>query len=229
MRVQVVADATDRDGGYVAEHLVDLGAELVELDRDALPAFADLERPDLVLLLGSARAAHDRAQREVVEAESIHVRVALALGVPVMGICYGAQLMARALGGTSWRADAPELGWQRVDTTDHRLCPEGPWGQMHSDVFAPGPTSRVLGTSWRGPQCFVDDSFGARAIAWQFHPEVTPQTYERWVREAYYGDTSVDAKNLVQQARSNAASSRNRAHDLVEAALAYLGVDATTL
>ncbi len=95
---------------------------------------------------------------------------------------------------------------------------------MHSDVFSPGPTSKVLGTSWRGPQCFVDDTFGARAIAWQFHPEVTAPTFERWVREAYYGDTEVDAKDLIQQARDNAASSRNRAHDLVDSALDYLGV-----
>ena len=141
-----------------------------------------------------------------------------------MGICYGAQLMARAFGGTSYRADEPELGWQRVDTIEHRLCPEGPWAQMHSDVFSPGPTSKVLGTSWRGPQCFIDDTFGARAIAWQFHPEVTAPTFERWVREAYYGDTEVDAKDLIQQARDNAASSRNRAHDLVDSALDYLGV-----
>lgn len=224
MQVHVIADVDDPEGGYFTERLVALGASFVDHDRDNLPVFADVERPDVILLLGSNRAAHDREHRDVVKAESAFVRAALAQGVPVMGICYGAQLMARAFGGTSYRADEPELGWQRVDTTEHRLCPEGPWAQMHSDVFSPGPTSRVLGTSWRGPQCFVDDTFGARAIAWQFHPEVTAPTYERWVHEAYYGDTEVDAKDLVQQARDNAASSRNRAHDLVDAALDYLGV-----
>lgn len=224
MQVHVVADATDRDGGYVVERLLELGATIVEIDRDDLPALVEMDRPDLVLLLGSGRSAHEPAQREVVEAESMYVRVALALGVPVMGICYGAQLMARAFGGTSWRADRPELGWQRIDTTDHVLCPEGPWGQMHSDVFAPGPTSTIIGTSWRGPQAFVDDAFGARAIAWQFHPEVTRETYTRWVHEEYHGDSDVSDAELIEQARLQAAAGRNRAHDLVDGALRYLGV-----
>ena len=95
---------------------------------------------------------------------------------------------------------------------------------MHSDVFAPGPTSRVIGTSWRGPQCILDEAHGARAIAWQFHPEVTAATYERWVHEGYYGDPSIDTKDLVRQAHANAAATRNRAHALVDAALNYLQV-----
>ncbi len=143
-----------------------------------------------------------------------------------MGICYGAQLMARALGGTSWRADTAEVGWQRVDTVDDELCPEGPWAQLHSDVFAPPPTARVLGTSWRGAQCFIDDSLGARSIAWQFHPEVTAATYERWVNEGYYGDGGVDEKDLIRQAYDNEARSRIAAHQLTDAALAHLGVGA---
>ncbi len=224
MRTHVVADLVDRDGGYVVERLEQLGSEITELDRDQLPRYDPLDAPDLVLLLGSDKAAHEPKWAGVVGAESAYVRAALATGTPVMGICYGAQLMARALGGTSWRADAAELGWQRVDTTDPVLCPEGPWAQLHSDVFAPPPSSRVLGTSWRGPQCFIDDAHGARAIAWQFHPEVTPPTYERWVREGYYGDRGVDEDDLIKQGYAHAAKSRIAAHQLTDSALLYLGV-----
>jgi GMP synthase-like glutamine amidotransferase len=224
MRIHVVADATDNDGGFVTERLLQRGGVIVELDRDDLPTFDTLEGSDLVLLLGSDKSAHEPKWTEVVTAETVLVREALATGVPVMGICYGAQLLARALGGTSWRADQAELGWTRVDTTDPVLCPEGPWGQLHKDVFAPGPTTKVIGTSWRGPQCIIDDSFGARSIAWQFHPEVTPTTYERWVNETYFGDTGVDPKDLIRQAYANAAKSRNLAHALTDNALSYLGV-----
>lgn len=224
MRIHVVADAADSDGGYVTERLVQRGGELHELDRDALPGFDAIGGSDLVLLLGSEKSAHEKKWIDSVTAEVLLIREALAAGTPVMGICYGAQLLARALGGTSWRADQAELGWSRVDTSDPVLCPEGPWGQMHSDVFAPGPTSRVLGTSWRGPQCIIDDSFGARAIGWQFHPEVTPTTYERWVKEGYYGDTGVDTKDLIRQAYDHAPQSRNLARGLTDAALDYLGV-----
>lgn len=224
MRIHVVADATDRDGGYVIDRLVDHGGEVVELDRDDLTPYDDLGGSELIVLLGSEKAAHEDKWQTSVTAEIRFVRSALQAGTPVMGICYGAQVMARAFGGTSWRADQPELGWARVDTTDPVLCPEGPWGQMHRDVFAPGPTSRVIGTSWRGPQSFVDDSFGARAIAWQFHPEVTPRTYERWVHEGYFGDTGEDPKDLIRQAHANAPKARNLADGLTDAALDYLGV-----
>lgn len=223
MRIHVVADVADSDGGYVSERLVQRGGALHDLDRDALPSFDSLGGSDLVLLLGSEKSAHEAKWIDSVTAETRLIRDALADGTPVMGICYGAQLLARALGGTSWRSDQPELGWSRVDTTDPVLCPVGPWGQMHRDVFAPGPTARVLGTSWRGPQCIIDDSLGARAIAWQFHPEVTPQTYERWVMEGYYGDTGVDTKDLIRQARAHAPTARNLAFALTDSALAYLG------
>lgn len=224
MRIHVVADAADRDGGYVVERIVQRGGVVVDLDRDDLPSHDAIGESDLLLLLGSDKSAHEPRWTESVTAEIRLVRASLAAGTPLMGICYGAQIMARALGGTSWRADQSELGWTRVDTIDHVLCPEGPWGQMHSDVFAPGPTTRVIGTSWRGPQCIVDDRWGARAIGWQFHPEVTPATYERWVAEGYYGDTGVDPKDLIRQARTLAPRTRNLAHALTDSALTYLGV-----
>jgi GMP synthase-like glutamine amidotransferase len=226
MKLHVVADATDREGGYVVERLVERGGEVVWLDRDALPRFVDLEAPALLVLLGSHKSAHEPRWTDVVAEESSLVRASLRAHVPVMAICYGVQLLARALGGTSYRADDPELGWKRVDTIDPVLCPEGPWAQLHSDVFVPPPTSRVLGTSWYGPQCIVDDSLGGRAIGWQFHPEVTTDTFARWVEES--DDTirsaGADPRELVRQAMANASRSRNAAAVLTDAALGYLGV-----
>ena len=230
MQVYVVADDTDRDGGYVTERLRALGADLVPLDRDDLPAFESLSAADLVLLLGSDRSAHDDAAAPSVRRESALVLDALDAGVPVMGICYGAQLAARALGGTSYRADDAEIGWLRVDTLDPVLCPEGPWGQFHQDVFSPAPTSRVLGSSWVGPQCFVDESRAASLIAWQFHPEVTPETFERWLEEsaAMVRETGQSPQLLRDEGRRRAAACRTAARKLVDAALTYLDVPVPT-
>ncbi len=226
LQVHVVADDTDREGGYVTERLRELGAELTWLDRDELPRPWSASGVDLVLSLGSERSAHEPRWADVVEAESDLVRVALGSGVPVMAICYGAQLVARALGGTSFRGDGVEVGWRRVDTLDEVLCPEGPWGQFHQDVVTPPPTSRVVGSSWFGPQCFVDDSFGARLIAWQFHPEVTPGTYLRWVEESadLVRVSGSSPEELKRQALANAARSRLAAHRLVDEAVAWLEV-----
>lgn len=225
MKIQVVADDTDREGGYVVERLVQHGGDVEWLDRDDLPLGPD---PDtaLVLLLGSERSAHEPREAFVVKAEEQLVRAALGSGVPIMAICYGAQIVARALGGTSYRAGEPEVGWRRVDTLDPVLCPEGPWGQFHQDVLTPPPTSRVLGSSWYGPQCFIDEEFGARVIAWQFHPEVTPETYARWVESSadLVRASGADPTQLVRQALSHASRAKRAADALVDAALRHLGV-----
>lgn len=225
-RVHVVADATDREGGYVTERLTELGARLTFLDRDALTAFDPGAAPDLLLLLGSHKSAHDPRYVHEVMAESALVRDALSAGVPVMAICYGAQLVARALGGTSYRMAEPELGHRRIDTTDDELCPRGPWAQLHQDVFVPPATARVLGSTWFGPQCFVDEAHGARVIAWQFHPEVTPEVFAGWVDglQTVIRAAGLDPAQLKREARELAPATRRAAHGLVDAALAHLRV-----
>ena len=210
MQIHVVADDTDRGGGHVVERMRELGAVLTWHDRDHLPRPWSPSGADLVLLLGSERSAHEPSSARSVEAESQMVLAALASGVPVLAICYGAQLVARALGGTSYRGDGPELGWRRVDTLDPVLCPEGPWAQFHQDVLSPPPTARVIGSSWFGPQCFVDDSLGARALAWQFHPEVTTETFTRWVDDdaGLVRAAGDDPGELKRQALAHAVRSR---------------------
>lgn len=225
MRTYVVFDdITGKEPGFVGEQLEARGSELHFLDRMALSYFADLDDPALILILGSHLAAHDPKNAAVVEAESEFARNALDAGVPVMAICYGAQLLARALGGTSYRAPAPEVGWHYVETSDANLCPVGPWAQLHSDVFEAPPTAKVLGESPMGHQAFTDESRAARAIAWQFHPEVPVDVFERWIDEdaAYYRSFGEDTEALKQETRQREAANREAAHKLTDAALDWL-------
>src|SRR5262249_42574950 len=78
----------------------------------ALPA-----RPacDAAVLLGSEHTAYDNALPWL-RAELAFVERLLAGGVPVLGICFGGQLLARALGGRLYRLPAPELGWAQLST-----------------------------------------------------------------------------------------------------------------
>ncbi len=225
MRTYVVADErTGVEPGFVGEQLEARGSELHFLDRMSLPAFSTLVEPDLILILGSHLAAHDPANAELVEAESEFARKALDAGVPIMAICYGAQLLARALGGTSYRNAAPEIGWQPVETTDELLCPSGPWAQLHSDVFEAPPTSILIGTSPAGHQSFLDESRAARAIAWQFHPEVPASRYDIWLDEDadYYRGFGADIDALKAETRRREPEAREAAHCLVDSALDWL-------
>lgn len=225
MRVYVVFDeATGREAGYVGEQIEARGGVIHYIDRLQSPTFDSLTEPDLLYLLGSHLSAHKTDNAELVEAESKLVRDSLAAGVPVLGICYGAQLMARALGGTSYRGAAPEVGWREVETIDPVLCPPGPWAQLHSDVFEAPPTATLLGKSAAGPQSFIDEAHGARAIAWQFHPEVPLARYDRWILEdeGYYQSFGHDTAALRAESVERDATNRANAHALANSALTWL-------
>jgi len=224
MRVDVVADAVDDDSGFVGEWLRDrYRADLVLRDRDRIRA-GDSCDADLVVLLGSERSVCAADQAPVVAAEADFVRSALDAGVPVMGICYGGQLLAHALGGSVAAADQPEIGRHLLTSYDSDLCPPGPWTQFHSDAFTPPPGARVLGMSAAGCQGFADTSRAARALGWQFHPEVTPQRFITWVERlrGYCERHGADPDALIAGARDDEAALRRRAHTLTDAAMSWL-------
>lgn len=226
VRVLVVGDKGDDDPGFVGERLVELGATLVPLDRDVLPDSDVLDGADLLLLLGSARSAHDPAASDAVVAESWLVRVALDEQIPVLGICYGAQLLALTLEGEVMPAPQAEVGWFEVDSRDPVLCPPGPWLQFHSDAVTPPPGVRVLGTSPAGCQGFAHEMGGERALAWQFHPETTPTELARWLDSCrdWVLEHGADPGHIQAQADERAESTRAAAYDLTDAALHWLRV-----
>jgi GMP synthase (glutamine-hydrolysing) len=224
LRVDVVADAVDGDPGFVGDRLVDKhGAELRFVDRDDIEAQAPT-RADLVLLLGSARSAHALAEAVVVESESTFARAALASGVPVLGICYGAQLLAHALGGTVTAAAQAEIGWFSIDSVDPSLCPPGPWTQFHSDAFTAPPTARILGASAAGCQGFTEETRAAPALGWQFHPEVTPKRFVTWIDRlrTYCTLHGADPDALIAAAYDQEERLRAAAYDLTDSAVDFL-------
>jgi len=222
VRVLVVGDKGDDHPGFVGQRLLDRGATLAPLDRDDLPD--EIGPADLLYLLGSARSAHNPAQAQAVAAEARLVREALADGVPVLGICYGAQLLAHALGGQVTPAPQAEIGWYHVESADPVLCPPGPWLQFHSDAFTPPAGVRVLGSSPVGCQAFGYEGDHARALAWQFHPETTPHELAAWLRSAHDWviEHGGDPVATQAQADARAEAARVAAYELTDAALHWL-------
>lgn len=222
MRVAYVADAVDRDTGLLGDFLSKYGATTRYLDRDHITN--ESVNADLVVLLGSNRSAHHPEHADAVAQETALIRATLSQGTPVIGICYGAQVLARALGGSSQLGTLPECGWTHVDSLDDELCPEGFWAQMHHDIIVPAPSSTVIGYSFAGPQAFIDDSLGARAVGWQFHPELTIATFQRWLAHHYSGSEVADPETVLLDATRHVLSAQDRARALFRNTLHYLGV-----
>ncbi len=104
-------------------------------------------------------------------------RELLELGIPVLGICYGMQLIARELGGTVQGAEVGEFGRSRLTVSDQgRLLAGTPadqscWMSHRDTVFAAPPGFRELAASSASPVAAFESA--ERAIyGIQFHPEV---------------------------------------------------------
>jgi GMP synthase-like glutamine amidotransferase len=228
MHVLVVGDRGDEDPGHVGQRLLQLGARLTPLDRDDLPAWPDAPRGDLLLLLGSGRSVANPAEAERVDNEAALIGAALADGVPVLGICYGAQILAHALGGTVTVAPQAELGWFTHDSLDETLCPPGPWLQFHGDTFTVPPGARLLGSSAAGPQGMAwegESATGAptRALGWQFHPEVTASVLKHWLRvESTFVQRHGDPEQVIADTRRLGDRAQEDAYRLTDAAVSWL-------
>jgi GMP synthase-like glutamine amidotransferase len=98
--------------------------------------------------------------------------------VPVLGLCYGGQVLAAVLGAEVGPAPVPELGWRVVETDDASVIPEGPWLEWHFERFCTPPGATELARTADAPQAFrLGPHLGV-----QFHPEATVEIVEGWAR-----------------------------------------------
>jgi len=108
------------------------------------------------------------------------IRQAKEESIPVLGICLGAQLMSKALGGEVWQADSLEVGWHQVELLD--AAASSPWFdglgdcinvfQWHAHNFSAPPGTIEVATSECTPcQAFIDGP----SLAVQFHLEMTSE------------------------------------------------------
>jgi GMP synthase-like glutamine amidotransferase len=213
--VLVVANRVDADPGYIGERFAERGCTLTTRLREEDELV--LGDASVLLLLGSEWSAAEPVAPEVLDAECALVRDAVKAGVPVLGLCYGAQVIATALGGRVAHAPEPEIGLVEVETVDESLVPSGPWWEFHLDVINPPPGSSVVARNGCGIQAFVTD----KTLGVQFHPEVLPETLDDWASR--YPRLVIGAgttrEDIVARARAAQDRSRRAAHHLVDAFL----------
>jgi GMP synthase-like glutamine amidotransferase len=199
--------------GLVTEWLHDHGArvETLRIDIDDRPV--EPEDYDVIVSLGSEFAAFDDS-KPFVTREAELLRRATDADVPVLGLCFGGQMLARVLGGEVFRHTESEIGWLPVRSTDPELVPEGPWFQWHFDSFTVPEGATVVAESNVGPQAFV----AGRSLGLQFHPEVTTQIMDDWVR-VYRHELDADGvppDELLEETKRREAESTRMARQLLD-------------
>jgi GMP synthase (glutamine-hydrolysing) len=175
------------DLGLLAQVLPDVGFVVTYRDsqRDDLgdPTIA---AADLLIVLGGPFGAYETDTYPFLAREVGILERRFALGRPTLGICLGAQLMAKALGARVFPGPVKEVGWGPIDLTAEgrasALRPLSETGAVvlhwHGDTFdLPDGATRLAGNANYQNQAFAYD---AGALALQFHLEADGAVLENW-------------------------------------------------
>jgi GMP synthase-like glutamine amidotransferase len=213
MRALIVQHEEPTPPGHVTEWLAEHDADVETFRIDIDDREVDPTGYDLIVSLGSEFAAFDDS-KAFVPREAKLMRTAIDADVPVLGLCFGGQMLARVLGGEVFRGERSEIGWLPVRSQDPDLVADGPWFQWHFDSFTLPPGATQIAESDVGPQAFI----AGRSLGLQFHPEVTTQIMDDWVH-AYRHELDadgVDPDALLEETKRRAIESKRMAFQLFE-------------
>lgn len=143
---------------------------------------------DFLLILGGPMSVNDEAGTSWLVEEKEAIRAALKTGIPMLGLCLGAQLIAEVLGGKITRNPEPEIGWFPVEglpqTEEHVFSfpPEFIAFHWHGETFSLPPGVHHLARS----KACENQAFqaGRNIIGLQFHLETTPEAAQALVTHA---------------------------------------------
>lgn len=185
MRILSLVHEVDAGSGVFADEAAATGHDLEEWipARAALPH--PLERYDALVAFGGGMQADEEDQHPWLRTVLDVLRAALDAGLPTLGVCLGAQVLARAAGGAVGPAPRAEWGWSAVELTPAAqddpllggLPPRIDVLQWHSYRFDLPPGAVALARSPVSLQ-----AFRAGPAAWgvQWHPEVMGETVLVW-------------------------------------------------
>jgi GMP synthase-like glutamine amidotransferase len=212
----IVEQQPDAPAGLLAEWALARGHRIVTLRAPELGAgpWPDPTRFGAIAPLGARHSVHASTDPWIAP-QIAFLRGAHERGVPVLGLCFGGQALAAALGGDVRLAREPEIGWIDLESLDGGALAAGPWFAWHYDTFTLPPGARELARSAACPHAF---RLGT-SVGLQFHPEVTPAIVEGWVHGGRDTLTArrIDADALQAQTRARAAAHRERAFALFDA------------
>jgi GMP synthase (glutamine-hydrolysing) len=146
----------------------------------------DLDKIDLLVVLGGPIGAFDDEQYPFLAEEMRLIEQRLASQRPILGICLGAQLMSRALGGKVGSMGYKEIGFGELQLTEAGLQSAlAPLQQSpmvlhwHGDRYeTPASAQRLASSNLCPDQAFA---VGKNALALQFHLEADPRRLEQWL------------------------------------------------
>lgn len=209
------------DLGILEPLLRDLGYSIQYVD----PTTDDLAQvknnsPDLLVVLGGPIGANDDEQYPFLKKEAALIRQRLNDKRPLVGICLGAQLIARELGADVHPLERKEIGFGALLLSDKGLASplkalnNTPILHWHGDQFGiPSNATRLAGTPACHNQAF---SVGSEVLGLQFHAETDLRLIERWLvgHSCELNQAGISPSHMREQARRYQNQIKTAASDL---------------
>jgi GMP synthase (glutamine-hydrolysing) len=190
MIIIVIMHVESEGPGSLGTYLESVGAEALTVRLyagDRLPS--DLSGFDAVVSMGGPMNVYEEDQYPFLKEETGFLKQAVEADLPVLGICLGAQMIAKAVGAQVVKSPKKEVGWGSVTLTDQGrddtlfkgLPPVLEVLQWHGDMFHIPADGLLLASSKDCPH----QAFRYRnALGLQFHLEVTEQILSDWFGES---------------------------------------------
>lgn len=185
-RVVAIRHLAFEDLGSIAGILAARGCGVLYLDAGVTDLAMQLDADDALIVLGGPIGAYEDDRYPFLSDELLLIERALKLQIPVLGICLGAQLLARALGARVYPGAGREIGIAPIELTAQgktsclkHLAPDRRVFHWHGDTFdLPDGAVRLASTAMTPNQAF---SRGDKVLGLQFHVEAEAQKVERWL------------------------------------------------
>lgn len=163
--------------------------------------------PDLMVVLGGPIGAYDEKKYPFIEVEIALISQRLKSNKKILGICLGAQLIARVMGGNVYPMEGQEIGFSALQLNEDidypilkTLTGDVQVLHWHGDTFDLPKGAKLLASSKHCKnQAFA---VGNHVLALQFHLEIDTDYIEQWLvgHAAELNAASIDPRSLRQQA-----------------------------
>ena len=213
-KILVIQHNDDDNLNDLAQPFLEAGLEIVQWHAEKTPAPVDsLDGFSGLVSLGAFAGVEDEAETSWMPLERKLIETALELEMPVLGLCFGSQLLASVAGAEVGKSGRPEVGWYQVQMSEEAandplmsvLGPEPEVIQYHYDTFKWQEVPQnltILGTANGMNQAF---RVGKNAWGTQFHIEMNLPTMLGWI--ASYPRAFEKAGNVpaeqVEETRKN--------------------------
>ena len=183
-KIHVIRHLAFEDLGNIQPVLDQLGAEVTYIEAGQDLIDSSVNDCDLLVILGGPIGVYEEVDYPFIADELVLIQQRIASMKPLLGICLGAQLIARAMGSKVYPGHQKEIGWGRLTLNDQVNNPLAILGEQailhwHGDTFDLPSSATLLASNDNYPnQAFAIEDF---CLAVQFHPEVTVSGMERWL------------------------------------------------